>query len=106
MLNKIKKFLGLDTILTTLTQVQENQRFLSHKIDEFDKLKSLDIDVGFRGQCTVVLTGVFQGRGYVKFYDVSREEFEYLVKDYRERKKHSLVRNIDAPPSFYGAFDL
>lgn len=64
-----------------------------------------DVDVeGHRGKSTVVLTGIYRGRGYVQFYDISQDEFGYLVERMRDLHKCRLIRTIDAPPQFIGSF--
>lgn len=106
----IRKWLGVEEdAARSARQIElamNGLRKAGEKFDEYDKLNKMDIDASFRGECTVVLTGVFRGKGYVKFYDISTEDFQNIVKEYQERRKHSLVRNIDAPPQFYGAFKL
>lgn len=76
------------------------------KIQELDSLAKMDIDGHHRGQNSVILTGVFRGRGYIQFYDVSDSEFRYLVEDFRQRRRHSMVRNIDVHPQFGGSFGI
>lgn len=106
----IRKFIGIeDDVERSERQIEDIKNGLSacgKKFEEYDKLKNMDIDASFRGDCTVVLTGIFKGKGYVRFYDITQKEFEHLVLDYQERRKHSLIRNVDAPPQFYGAFKL
>ncbi len=82
---------------------------ITKRIKELDKLTREDLDVGFRGGSTVVLTGVYRGRGYVQFYDVPPEHFSALVEEFQSRRKEHLIRNIDAPHEMLragGAFTL
>lgn len=106
----LKSWLGITVLQNELEDTRNalnNFRgYASSKFDNYDRTERADIDVGFRGPCTVILTGVFQGRGYVQFYDVPISDFEYVVKEYKDRRKHNLVRNIDAPPQFFGTFDI
>lgn len=118
---KIHKKLGiidLENKLAKLTEEFEAAKtkydyFLKnerHKIeqvlDELRDLTRVDADVGFRGNNTIILTGVFRGRAYVQFYDMSKGEFESLAKQLRHMKKYALIRHIDAPTAFKGCFDL
>lgn len=98
------KFLGLDDLQRRCDALE---RELQHQRREREKFERVDVDAGFRGQNTVILTGVYRGRGYVQFYDVGQAEFLSLVEEYRQRRKNDpRVRNIDAPPNFIGSFPL
>ncbi len=110
MRNMIRKFFGIEALedrtATLERQNRELSKILDDKIAELDRLTRKDLDVGFRGNNTVVLTGVYRGRGYVQFYDVPQDHFIALVEEFRHRRKGNLVRHVDAPPSFGGAFNI
>lgn len=75
---------------------------ITNRISELDKLTEVDVDIGARGPCTVILSGVFRGRGYVSFYEMDHEEFEYMVDEFRHRRKSGHLRNIDRIPDYRG----
>lgn len=110
MLNKLKKWLGildLEAKNTVFNQRLDKQASaIQKRIKELDKLTCEDVDIGMRGSSTIILTGVYRGRGYVKFYDVPPEDFHRFVEQFRHMRKFNLIRNVDAPYPVYGAFDL
>lgn len=110
MIRWIKKKLGIGQLSLEVAMLQAELR---HNRDEINThmavLKSLarmDADIGARGDCTIILTGVLNGHGYVRFYDVSPEEFNNWVSHFNELKKSHLVRGIDRVPNMRGGFPL
>lgn len=80
---------------------------ITHRIAELDKLTAIDGAAGVRGPCTIILSGVYRGKGYVAFYEMEHDEFQHFVEEYRQRKLHGYLRNIDAIPHYRGgAFKL
>lgn len=79
---------------------------IDKKVKELDHLTREDWDIGARGPSTIILTGVYRGRGFVKFYDVPAEEFRHLVEMFRSREKAHLLRTIDRPYMMDGAFSM
>ena len=114
MLTKIKtalrNWLGITALTNDVERLRANllsqAERVTTKLAELDKLTAIDADIGVRGRCSVILSGVYKGRGYVTFYDMSPQEFEYLVEEYRHYRKQHIVRNIDRPPHFVGNFSL
>ena len=113
----IKKIVELYKQITGITSLEKQVKLLQNEVDShrdfvIDKIAELrghtrvDADVGYRGNNTIVLTGVYKRRGFVRFYDVGDGEFERLIIQMKEMSKYALVRNIDKPPSFHGRFDL
>jgi hypothetical protein len=108
-----KKILGLTELEKEVASLRlengslgRSLKSIQAKFEDLDKLTRYDVDVGFRGQCSVVLTGVYKGKGYVQYYDIPYQEFEWMVEDMRERRKHNLIRNIDCPLHLRGCFDI
>jgi len=62
-----------------------------------------DVDISVRGPCTMILTGEYKGRGFIKFYDMDLDEFRARVEEMRGRKS---LRNIDAPHDVLQSFNL
>lgn len=90
-----------------LSQLVRNQgRIIDRRIAELDELTKIDADVGFRGNCTIILTGVYRGKAYVQFYDLTPEHFRHYVEQLHYEKKENLVRHVDEPIGFRGAFSL
>jgi len=87
-------------------ELASQARRIADRIAELDDLTRMDADVGFRGDCTIILTGVYRGRGYVQFYDVPHEQFRDYVERLQYGKKNNLIRHVDAPMGFKAAFDL
>jgi len=110
MIKFLKKILGI-TVLE-----KENRRlkaamdihrdFVNETLDELKEFIRVDADVGFRGNNTIIVTGLYHGKPFVNFWDLGDGEFERLMDHLRAMQKYALIRNIDAPPSFRGIFDL
>ena len=110
MVKWLKDKLGITALEKENAKLRHQQvaqsAYVSRKIAELMEYTRVDADVGLRGNNTIILTGVYRNKGYVQFYDIGEGEFNMLVEQLREMKKHALIRNIDAPPSFHGVFDL
>lgn len=104
----IRDALGITALQKRLEVSESANALLANKLDnrlnDLQKLSRADIEMGYRGNCTVVLTGVYNGRGYVQFYDVPPDEFRHIVEEYRSRQRHSLLRNIDSPMGMSGSY--
>ena len=87
-------------------KMQRQQEMFAAQLGELKKMCRVDADVGFRGNNTIVLTGVLGGKAFVRFYDVGDGDFKAMVEQIGHMKRYSLVRNVDAPPEFHGAFKL
>lgn len=85
--------------------LQYSKDQLARKLADLDHLTREDWDIGIRGNNTIILTGVYRGRGYVQFYDIPPEEFRFMVERYREMKRGNLIRNVDYP-KMSGSFDI
>lgn len=107
---RVKKWLGILDIENKQVKMAESLAcqgiMLDNKIKELDKLTREDWDLGLRGPSTIILTGVYRGKGYVKFYDVPTDEFIYLVEMFHSQRKKHLIRNIDMPYTMQGTFTL
>lgn len=110
MLNWIKRKLGISALEQENTelrrQLQLHRDFVSAKVAELKEYTRVDADVGFRGNNTIILTGVYHNRAYVQFYDLGDGEFMRLVEHLKDMKGHALIRHIDAPPHFKGTFEI
>lgn len=110
MKNLIKKWLGIQALedenKRLNSQIQSHRIFVERKMSELKAYTKVDADVGFRGNNTIILTGVYKKRAFVKFYDLGDGEFERMVDQLKDMRSHALIRNIDAPPSFHGAFKI
>lgn len=87
-------------------KLNEHADFVDRKVSELMEYTRVDADVGFRGNNTIVLTGVYRNRAFVQFYDMGDREFESLVKQLKHMKDHALIRHVDSPPSFRGTFEI
>ena len=110
MKNWIKRKLGITALEEENKRLkialQNHREFVHEKISELKEYTRVDADVGFRGNNTIVLTGVYRNKGFVRFYDIGDGQFESLVEKLRYMQDHALVRNIDKPPSFHGTFEI
>ena len=110
MLKWIKKKLGILALEQENSelrqQLQGHKDFVSAKVAELKEYTRVDADVGFRGNNTIILTGVYHNRAYVQFYDLGDGEFVRLVEHLKDMKGHALIRHIDAPTQFRGMFEI
>jgi hypothetical protein len=106
----IKEKLGISALekenAALRQQLQGHERFVNAKMAKLKEYTRVDADLGVRGNNTIILTGVYRGRGYVRFYDLGDGEFMALIEQLKHMKDHALIRNIDKPPQFVGAFEL
>lgn len=70
---------------------------LKDEINYLNRHLKIDVDVGSRGECTVILTGVYRDRAYVEFYDMSSKEFANFVTQLRHMKKLKHISTLDLP---------
>ena len=106
----LKKWLGVAQLekqhigMSSIINAQESR--ITDRMRELDQLTAIEADVGFRGPCTIILSGVYRGRGYVKFYEMDLEEFRHLVERYKFEERDNLIRHVDVPYHLNAAFDL
>lgn len=125
MINRLKRklieWLELDNLVTSeeLTSKEKLWRNrwdgiesrVDRKLHQIEDMTRVDVDPSMgRGNNTIVFTGVYKGKGYVRFYDVGGKEFEELVNILKSMKRDKyLIRHIDEPygiGNFKGMFDL
>ncbi len=110
MINWLKEKLGIAALKrdneTLKAQLARHKQFVADKVSELKEYTRVDADIGYRGNNTIVLTGVYRRKAFVRFYDIGDGEFERLVEQLRHMKDHALVRHLDKPPSFSGHFDI
>ena len=110
MLKWLKEKLGISALeaenKALKIQLQYHKDFVTEKIAELKEYTRVDADVGIRGNNTIILTGVYHKRAFVRFYDMGDGEFQRLVDMVRSMKDHALIRHIDTPPGFCGSFKI
>ncbi len=110
MLKWIKKKIGITVLEMEIeslkTQIINHKNFVNNRIADLKEYTRVDADLGFRGNNTIILTGVYKNKGYVYFYDMGDGEFEKMVEQLKNMRDHSLIRHIDAPPQFHGIFNI
>ena len=110
MMKWIKNKLGISALEANARRLESSMEahriFVRNKVAELREYTRVDADVGFRGDNTIILTGVHRGKGFVRFYDLGSGQFQQLVEHMKGLEGEALIRNIDSPPSFIGSFDL
>lgn len=110
MINWLKRYLGITELerenIRLRSYVERHERYIDRKVEELKDYTRVDADIGIRGNNTIVLTGVYRNKGFVRFYDMGDGEFKKLVEQLQYMRDHCLIRHIDEPPSFHGTFDL
>lgn len=79
-------------------EIAKHKSFVNRRMDTLKDFIRVDADMGFRGNNTIIVTGLYKKQPYVKFYDVGDGEFERLVTMLNEMKDYSIIRHIDKPP--------
>ena len=106
----IRKWLGVDEIALSATsamnQSDRAMRRVSGHISELEKFTTLDVDAHYRGDSTIILTGMYRGRAYVQFYDVSPDHFREYVERLKYERGENIVRIKDTPMGFDGHFGI
>lgn len=110
MLEWIKRKLGvlaLEQKNVELEQQIRNYRdFVIKKVAELKEYTRVDADVGIRGNNTIILTGVYRNKAYIRFYDMGDGEFMRLVERLKNMKDHAFIRHVDALPGFRALFEI
>ena len=110
MLNWIKNKLGIIKLEFENNKLKQalmmHENFVRNKMAELKEYTRVDADIGFRGNNTVILTGVYGNKAYVHFYDLGNAEFISLVDQLKEMRQHALIRNLDCPYEFKGMFEI
>ena len=88
------------------SELRQQSAYIRNRVAELKEYTRVDADVGFRGNNTIVLTGVYRNRAFVRFYDLGDGEFRRLVDQIESMRDHCLIRNVDAHPSFRGTFEI
>ncbi|MCK5613718.1 hypothetical protein KAR91_68270 [Candidatus Pacearchaeota archaeon] len=86
--------------------ISYHETFVRTRMAKLKEFTRVDADVGVRGNNTIILTGVFRNKAYVKFYDMGDGEFKRLALQLQDMRKYSLIRHIDKPMAFSGTFDI
>lgn len=107
----IKKWFGIDKVeaenAVMRSMVERHLNAVKSRMTELESHSRLDADMGVRGPCTIILTGVYRGRGYVRFYEVDHTEFKHTVERYKDGRKQGYLRNLDSIPNYPGgSFDF
>lgn len=88
--------------LTELINARAND--LYRRVEQAEKLirdrTTVDVDVGFSGGCTVIVTGRYRDADYVNVHTIRPEDFRALVELLREMERFANLRHIDAAPEF------
>jgi hypothetical protein len=110
MKNWIKKKLGITQLENENKELrrllQSHREYVAEKVGELKEYTRVDADIGFRGNNTIVLTGVYKKQAFIRFYDIGDGEFEALVNQLKNMKDHALIRNLDMPPQIRGVFEI
>lgn len=110
MINWIKEKLGINKLeienFKFKHSLRMHEQFISNKIAELKEYTRVDADIGFRGNNTIILTGVYRNKAYIRFYDLGNGEFISLVEQLKEMRQQALIRNVDCPYEFRGTFEI
>lgn len=108
---KLRTFLGVDSLSLRINNAESMMlsahRGICETRDELKKNSRLDADIGVhpKSNNTIILSGVYAGRAYVRFYDIGDGDFMELRKSLIRMSRDHRVRNLDTPPTLRGSFD-
>jgi len=106
----VQNKLGITKLHEEISSLQRelnyHRNFVIDKVAELKKYTVVDADIGERGNNTIILTGVYRNKAFVRFYDIGDGEFIQLINQMKYMREHCLIRNIDKPPNFHGVFDI
>ncbi len=88
-------------------RIDAMRSYVEAHIKELNDLTRADVDVPVRrSNGSIVLTGVYKGKGFVRFYDLEDWQFSEVLNIVKDMTKDRKLRNVDKPYSFHGSFDL
>ena len=64
--------------------------------EDIDKCFNIDIDIHQKEPSTVVVSGLYKGRDYVKIYKLHLKDFISFVDDLKQREKFGNISTIDS----------
>ena len=71
------------------------------RLSHLESFNIVDGDVSVleatRGNNTIIMTGIYRGKPYVKFYDIEAAEFKSIVEHYQKLRKTNVIRHLDSP---------
>jgi hypothetical protein len=101
-------FAWLNKLRSIVTRHQDEVNFLHHRIDVLEKIikERTDIaaDIHFSGKNHIIVIGQYKNTGYVQTYSVNTEDLHQLIQQLKHMEQFGVVRTVDAPPTFRGAF--
>lgn len=116
MINWIKHKLGISVLESRVDylegevklleeRVLRYKQYVDNHIKELERYTAVDADISRSGS-SIILTGVYKGKGYVRFYDLSQEDFIHFVETVKWMTKEKALRVVDKPYWFNGSFEL
>ena len=63
---------------------------------DIDKCFNIDIDIHQKEPSTIVVSGLYKGRDYVKIYKLNLKDFTSFVDDLKQREKFGNIHTIDS----------
>lgn len=108
---KTQDALGITALQSQVRDLQVEVRNLNCRVELVRKVHDLltaDVDLAptERTRSSVILTGMYRGRGFVQVYDMGEGEFRHLVEQMRDMKRGGYLRNVDHPPTFNASYLL
>ena len=90
----------------TNNQIESHRKFVHSRMEELREYTRVDADIGYRSNNTIILSGVYRNKAYVRFFDVGDGEFKHMVEQLHDMTGYAVIRNLDKPPGIRGAFDV
>jgi Holliday junction resolvasome RuvABC endonuclease subunit len=105
MIKFIRKLIEIVTNYDTIKESQDEyirKRFktVNDKVDglmeEFKKLNSINVDVGYREPSVVITIGRYKGRDHVEVKYITHASLEYLIDEVKAMERIGIIKRIDA----------
>ena len=87
----------------------ENDRLVKEVVELTNVIKertTIAVDVGYKGRSEVIVIGHYQGRDFIKSYNIRDNDFIGLVKQLKQMQKYGEIRYVDEMRGFMSVSDV
>lgn len=74
----------------------EIKRSISNLKEDIDKCFNTDMDIHQKEPSTIVVSGLYKGRDFVKIYKLNPKDFISFVDDLKQREKFGNIHTVDS----------
>jgi hypothetical protein len=105
----IRRFLAwVRALRFVVANYMRDIHYLNSNLSALEKIlrdrTDISVDVGVRGENTIIVTGRYRKADYVEVFSIGDMEMNNLIHLLRQMQQYATVKRIDAPISFKGVF--